>query len=97
MLAAFVTHPDCNRHEMGPGHPECPERLAAIQDRLLAAGRCPRCRYEIDQVPAEGDGCAVCPECGAAWRVAGGNISAVTASEDSAASPPATPPPRPLA
>ena len=38
MLAAFVSHPDCTRHEMGPGHPECPERLAAIQDRLLAAG-----------------------------------------------------------
>jgi len=38
MLAAFVTHPDCTRHEMGPGHPECPERLAAIQDRLLATG-----------------------------------------------------------
>lgn len=37
MLAAFVSHPDCTRHEMGPGHPECPERLAAIQDRLLAA------------------------------------------------------------
>ncbi|MBI5721116.1 MAG: histone deacetylase family protein [Burkholderiales bacterium] len=38
MLAAFVTHPDCSRHEMGPGHPECPGRLAAIQDRLLACG-----------------------------------------------------------
>ncbi len=38
MLAAFVTHPDCTRHEMGPGHPECPERLAAIQDRLLVSG-----------------------------------------------------------
>jgi len=25
-------------HEMGRGHPECPERLAAIQDRLIAAG-----------------------------------------------------------
>ena len=25
-------------HEMGPGHPECPERLAAIEDRLLVTG-----------------------------------------------------------
>jgi len=25
-------------HEMGPGHPECPERLDAIEDRLLASG-----------------------------------------------------------
>ena len=38
MLAAFVSHPDCSRHEMGPRHPECPERLAAIQDRLLVSG-----------------------------------------------------------
>jgi acetoin utilization deacetylase AcuC-like enzyme len=28
----------CARHEMGPGHPECPERLSAIHDRLLASG-----------------------------------------------------------
>ena len=38
MLAAFITHADCARHEMGPGHPECPERLAAIQDHLLIKG-----------------------------------------------------------
>jgi acetoin utilization deacetylase AcuC-like enzyme len=34
----YFTHPDCRRHEMGPGHPECPERLDAIEDRLLAGG-----------------------------------------------------------
>ena len=34
----FFTHPDCRRHEMGHGHPECPERLDAIEDRLLASG-----------------------------------------------------------
>jgi acetoin utilization deacetylase AcuC-like enzyme len=33
----FYTHPDCRRHDMGEGHPECPERLDAIEDRLLAA------------------------------------------------------------
>ncbi len=38
MLAAFVTHADCLRHEMGAGHPECPERLAAIHDQLLIKG-----------------------------------------------------------
>ncbi|MFN6996338.1 MAG: histone deacetylase family protein [Aquincola tertiaricarbonis] len=38
MLAAFITHADCARHEMGPRHPECPERLAAIQDHLLIKG-----------------------------------------------------------
>ena len=34
----YFTHPDCRRHEMGRGHPECPERLDAIHDRLLATG-----------------------------------------------------------
>jgi len=34
----YFTHPDCRRHEMGPGHPECPERLDAIEDRLLVSG-----------------------------------------------------------
>ena len=34
----YFTHPDCRRHEMGQGHPECPERLDAIEDRLLASG-----------------------------------------------------------
>lgn len=34
----YFTHPDCRRHEMGAGHPECPERLDAIQDRLLVCG-----------------------------------------------------------
>ena len=38
MLSAFITHPDCARHEMDAGHPECPERLAAIQDHLLIKG-----------------------------------------------------------
>ena len=34
----YFTHPDCRKHEMGPGHPECPERLDAIDDWLLATG-----------------------------------------------------------
>ncbi|GAA6142375.1 histone deacetylase family protein [Hydrogenophaga sp. 5NK40-0174] len=38
MLSAFITHADCARHEMGPHHPECPERLGAINDQLLMAG-----------------------------------------------------------
>ncbi len=38
MLAAFISHPDCARHEMGPHHPECPERLGAITDHLLIKG-----------------------------------------------------------
>ncbi|QTN30519.1 histone deacetylase family protein [Rhodoferax sp. AJA081-3] len=34
----YFTHPDCWKHEMGAGHPECPERLSAIEDRLLISG-----------------------------------------------------------
>ena len=34
----FFTHPDCKRHDMGRGHPECPQRLDAIDDRMLASG-----------------------------------------------------------
>ena len=38
MTTAFYSHPDCRGHDMGPGHPECPERLDAIADRLRASG-----------------------------------------------------------
>jgi acetoin utilization deacetylase AcuC-like enzyme len=38
LLSAYITHPDCARHEMGPHHPECPERLGAINDMLLTKG-----------------------------------------------------------
>jgi acetoin utilization deacetylase AcuC-like enzyme len=34
----YFTHKDCWRHEMGAGHPECPQRLDAIEDRLLITG-----------------------------------------------------------
>jgi acetoin utilization deacetylase AcuC-like enzyme len=38
MPTAFITHPSFLLHEMGPYHPECPERLMAISDRLIASG-----------------------------------------------------------
>lgn len=38
MTIAYITHPDCLKHEMGRHHPECPERLGAIDDQLLSAG-----------------------------------------------------------
>jgi acetoin utilization deacetylase AcuC-like enzyme len=34
----YFSHPDCRLHDMGRGHPECPERLDAIEDRLRASG-----------------------------------------------------------
>ena len=38
MPTAYITHPSFLLHEMGPHHPECPERLTAIGDRLIASG-----------------------------------------------------------
>ena len=37
-MTGYFSHRDCWKHEMGPGHPECPERLDAIEDRLLISG-----------------------------------------------------------
>lgn len=38
MTPLWITHEACSRHDMGRGHPECPQRLAAIEDRLRACG-----------------------------------------------------------
>ena len=38
MTTAFYSHPDCRSHDMGRGHPECPQRLDAIDDHLIATG-----------------------------------------------------------
>jgi acetoin utilization deacetylase AcuC-like enzyme len=47
MSAAFITHPECLKHEMGAHHPEQPARLSAIEDQLIASGVAPYItRYE---------------------------------------------------
>ena len=38
MTTAFITHADCMKHDMGSHHPECPARLSAIEDRMIASG-----------------------------------------------------------
>lgn len=38
MSTLFFSHPDCRLHDMGAGHPECPQRLDAISDHLIATG-----------------------------------------------------------
>jgi len=38
MSTAYLSHQDCHRHDMGAGHPECPQRLDAIEDWLIAHG-----------------------------------------------------------
>lgn len=37
MTTAIYSHPECKRHEMGQWHPECPARLQAIEDQLIAS------------------------------------------------------------
>lgn len=38
METLYITSPACRQHEMGSWHPECPERLDAVNDHLLASG-----------------------------------------------------------
>lgn len=46
-MSAYITHADCLRHEMVPGHPECPERISTIESHLSEAGLLDRLhRYE---------------------------------------------------
>src|SRR6202790_2658689 len=38
MTTAYITHPDCLRHEMGAGHPESPARLSAVNEHMHSSG-----------------------------------------------------------
>ena len=38
MRVAYLSHPSSALHEMGPDHPECPDRVRVIADRLLTSG-----------------------------------------------------------
>jgi acetoin utilization deacetylase AcuC-like enzyme len=38
MQTAYITHPLCLKHDMGAHHPECPARIQAIEDQLIASG-----------------------------------------------------------
>lgn len=41
MKTAYLTHPSSLKHNMGAGHPECPARIQAIEDQLIASGLMP--------------------------------------------------------
>jgi hypothetical protein len=46
---------------------------ARVQDAVrqcLGRRLCPSCGYDLAGLEAGADGCTVCPECGAAWRLA---------------------------
>ena len=38
MTTSYITHADCLKHEMGAGHPECPERLTAVNEHMKTSG-----------------------------------------------------------
>src|ERR1700754_3784624 len=37
MSTAYITHADCLKHEMGAGHPECPDRLVAVNEHMRSS------------------------------------------------------------
>jgi len=44
-------------------------RSGRLVSALLAESRCGRCAQPLDGLEPEPDGCTVCPECGAAWKL----------------------------
>ena len=41
MHTAYITHSSSFKHDMGADHPECPARVHAIEDQLIASGLLP--------------------------------------------------------
>lgn len=51
---AWINHPACSLHAMGAGHPENPQRLAAIEQRIFASPPADRIqRYEATEATRE--------------------------------------------
>ncbi len=42
LQTAYISHPDCLKHDMGSFHPESPQRLVAIENQLQASGLLPQ-------------------------------------------------------
>ncbi len=54
MHTAYLTHPSCLRHDMGADHPECPARIHAIEDQLIASGMLDfLCQYQAPAASRE--------------------------------------------
>lgn len=51
MIATIISHPLCHAHQMPEAHPECPERLDAINNQLMANG-IDGLLYYRDAIPA---------------------------------------------
>ena len=50
MAIGYISHHDCQLHDMGHHHPEQPARLSAINDRLIASGL-EMILHQFDSVP----------------------------------------------
>ena len=55
MATGYFSHPDCLSHEMGAGHPECPQRIRAIEDQLRAQGLDALLQHEDVPMVAQSD------------------------------------------
>jgi hypothetical protein len=47
---------------------------AAMQRMLLLLRICPACDFSLREIEPQADGCTVCPECGAAWKILAGAL-----------------------
>lgn len=52
--------------------------LSKVRQTMLDASLCPSCTHALDGLPRLGDGCVVCPECGAAWQSGAAGSEALT-------------------
>jgi len=43
--------------------------IPGVAKQWLSMGTCASCRYNVAEIEPETDGCVVCPECGAAWKL----------------------------
>lgn len=62
MSLCFLTHESCQAHDMGPGHPESPQRLHAITGHLRRTGLAEELRWQTARPATREQLMAVHPE-----------------------------------
>lgn len=63
MTTAYLTHPACEEHKLADDHPESPQRLEAIQNRLIAGQLMDFLRWrEADKATLEQLNATHCPD-----------------------------------
>lgn len=43
--------------------------MPRVASAYLMSGICPVCHYSLAEIESDSDGCTICPECGAAWKL----------------------------